>query len=274
MLRYAIIMLACAGLSRSQGQSAVRLHQFLLPSIRLIYEFENVNERQVTLQSIEAEVIKLTKIRDPLAEEAAVILLQFEFDEKVKSQLKAHVVSRGRSILPLLRKYRDSPYRLPGSEFRISTHLFPRTRVILFDSLMEQIEGVMVTGLKPQVNALLIPILRNLDGMFSRPTESVKFEEEFNRLIDNLLENHSEAADETFVTLLDYFHDAGYTQLLYNETSERGPRMLKFLMAHQYKPTISVAAHFAPNLRSLCDKRTEDYEMLIEMIRLGQIYGR
>ena len=204
MLRYAIIMLACAGLSRTQGPSAVKLHQFLLPSIRLIYEFENVNERQVTLQSIEAEVIKLTKIRDPLAEEASVILLQIEFDEQIKSQLKAYVVSRGRSILPLLRKYRDNPYRLPGSEFRISTHLGARNRAILFDSLMEQITGVMVTGLKPQVNALLIPILRNHEGIRREPPEGLKFAEEFNRLIDNLLKNHSEAADETFVILLDY----------------------------------------------------------------------
>lgn len=52
---------------------------------------------------------------------------------------------------------------------------------------MEQIEGVMVTGLKPQVNALLIPILRNHEGLRRGPPERIKFEEEFNRLIDNLL---------------------------------------------------------------------------------------
>lgn len=122
MLRYAIIMLACAGLSRSQDPSAVKLHQFLLPSIRLIYAFENTTEGNVTPQSIEAEVIKLTRIRDPLAEEAAVILLQFEFDEKIKSQLKAHVVARGRSILPLLRKYRDAPIvrQAQSSEFPLT----------------------------------------------------------------------------------------------------------------------------------------------------------
>ena len=273
-MRYFVIISICAGLSKSQDPSSDRLRQLLLPSIKLIYEYENESESKASVQSIEAEVLKLTRIRDTAAQEAVVILLQFDFDENVKKQAISYVISRGRSILPLLKKYRDSPYRLPGSNFRNSFRLTPEDRVVLFDSLMEKIEGVMVTGLSPQVNGLLIPLLTNLEAASRETPDGAKSSDEFNRLLESLVADQSKMSDESLVILLDYNVDASYSQMVSGEIAERGPRMLKFLMAYQYKPTVSLAAHFKPGLRRDCDSRTMVYESLIEMIRMGEVTGR
>jgi len=270
----AIGIVLCLGPSPAQEPPNAKVLDLILPAIRLSYAYENENSKNVSIESIRSEVAKLLARRDSLADEAVAALLQLEVEESVQNQLKSYVLSRGRPVIPALRKYRNTPFPLPNTAFPICFRLHPRDRVVLVDRLIEKIQGSVETGLPPRVNEVIIPLLKSLEASYVKGPGRPKAEDEFYRLFEILLKNESASADESLVILLDYRHDAGYSQMLKDEIVYRGKRTLKHLNKYQIAPTVSLASHFGPTLRNDGDTRASEYESLIEMIRMGELYGR
>ena len=157
-------IMLCLGHLPGQELPNAKVLELVLPVVRLAYAYKNEISKKVSVESIRSEVARLLTRRDSLADEAVAALLQLEVEESVQNQLKSYVLSRGRPVIPALRKYRNTPFPLPNTAFPICFRLHPRDRVVLVDRLIEKIQGSVETGLPPRVNEVIIPLLKSLEA--------------------------------------------------------------------------------------------------------------
>jgi len=194
-------------------------------------------------------------------DDAVTALLQFQIPESMKARILGHCRTRGESIVPYLKKYRDRPFVLPR-KYEYSMRSSPGRRRMAYDEVLLDLKQTNLRfGLKPGVLSLVRPVL---DG-FAGPNWEEGYTE-----ARKIFETHTPEADEALAILLDYGSDAGYSQELEAEIVERGEPMLRWLRKYQHQPNYALAAKYETSLQRPGVERSHQFEWFIELIVLHE----
>jgi hypothetical protein len=228
----------------------VMYSQFDLTQKQDVYELRLIKAVREALAAATAESDRL-----------AAVLPQFEFPDSVVKSVREYCQRRGPVMLPYLKIYRDVPYPLPP-KYQSSMRTTPSRRRLEYDRIIGDIQSLSrSTGIGPEVAAFVIPILDALNG-----------KGDLMDAVTRVFESQTVAADEALAVLLEYTSDGHYAEELPFEIVLRGKRMLKWLQKYQNRPTLTLAANYPKDLRVDLDKRIEDFEWLIEVIQLGEVF--
>jgi hypothetical protein len=199
-------------------------------------------------------------------DEFAASLLQFEIPPPVGTRLKEYCALRPAPTLVYLKKYRDTPFRLPA-KYKYSMRWDPVHRRLEYDALIAQLEHRRVNhfGLDPKVEKFVVPILDSLSNVIMHRDSGDVLDP-----MDKIVASQTPAADEALVVLLDYTSDGAYTQELQLEIVDRGKRMLKWLYKYQNHPNVVLAQAYLSQIQRGAIERMAWFEEFIEAIELGE----